>query len=182
MTDIEKAWAASQVEGMADGTLPPADAQRMRAAMQRDPELQAAVERAAALRRELRALNRVAVPHGFLRRLLAVPAVHGRERRARPRRLAWLATAAATLAVAGGTLAVLEQREAREREAVAAREREAAEALAQVRLAMTYLQRTSEIAGAHVKDAVLTSLIAALETSREAMEHKEPPSADGDGA
>lgn len=184
MTDIERAWASSQVERLADGSLPPAEEQRMRAAMSRDPALRAAVERAAALRRELHALNRTAVPTGLARRLLAIAHTQHTSRPVGPApwRWGWLAGAAATVLVAAGTFAVLEQQKLHEREAAAAREREAAAALAQVELAMRYLRRTSEVAGEHVRQAVRTGFLAALQTSREAMEREDPPSVDGDGA
>jgi anti-sigma factor RsiW len=178
------AWASSQVESMADGSLSPTEEQRMRAAMSRDPALRAAVERAVALRYELRALDRIALPSGLARRLLANARTQHAGRRVRPPpwRWGWLAGAAATLLVAAGTFGVLEQQKVREREAAAAREREAAAALEQVELAMMYLRRTSELAGEHVREAVRTGFLAALQTSREAMEREDSARADGDGA
>jgi hypothetical protein len=176
MTNIDVLWTSSRVEGMADGSLPPAEARRMRAAMRRDPALRAAVERAIALRRDLRRLDAAAVPRGLRRSLLAIAA----ERNAPPARYARPAWAAGAIAaIVAGTAALLVVQNARESAAVA---REQAAALEQVELAMTYLQRSSEKAGAHVRDAMRTSLLAAVETSRKAMKEVPPQPADGDGA
>lgn len=178
MTNIDVLWTSRRIEGMADGSLPPAEAQRMCAEMRRDPALRAAVERAIALRRNLRRLNDAAVPRGLRGRLLAIAAQPNALRPARLARRAWAAGAVA--AIAAGTLALLAAQNARERAAAMALEQAAA--LEQVELAMTYLKRSSQVAGAHVKDAMRASLVAAVETSRKAMKEETPPPADGDGA
>lgn len=178
MTNIDVLWTSSRVDGMADGSLPPAEARRMRAEMRRDPALRAAVKRAIALRRELRRLDDTPVPRGLRRRLLAIAAPRTGILPAQLRHRAWAAGAAA--AVVAGTVTLLAVQNARERAEAIALERAAA--LEQVELAMTYLQRGSEIAGAQVRQAMRASLLAAVETSRKVKKEEAPQPADGDGA
>ena len=178
MTNIDVLWTSSRVEGMAEGSLPPAEARRMRAEMRGDPALRAAVERAIALRCELRRLDVAAAPPGLRRRLLAIAAHPNTLRPTRFARRAW--AAGAMTAIMAGTVALLAVQSARERAAAVALEQAAA--LEQVELAMTYLQRSSQVAGAHVREAMRASLLAAVETSRKAMKDETPPPADGDGA
>lgn len=170
MTDIDSHWARARVEAMAEGSLAPGDARRMRAAMQRDPALRAAAERAGALRAALVQLADTPVPRTLLRRLWAMPR---RSAPARPRRArtAWRLAVPAAAALA----AVLLQHAYNERE----REREAAQALAQLELAMTYVEQSSAVASAHVAEALRTSMRAAAATSRKALRGKDEESANG---
>lgn len=66
-------WAWSQVEAMADGSLKPAQRQRMRQAMALDPQLQHAVQSARGLLRRLWGEPRVASSWRALWRLWRIP-------------------------------------------------------------------------------------------------------------
>ena len=177
MTDIDRQWAASQVEAMADGSLTPADARRMRAAMAREPALRSAVEHAIALRGALARLAGSPVPRPLLWRLLAIPQRNPAARPPRRRQLAWGLAGVAAAAVALAATLLQHRYDEREREAAEAFAQ--AQALAQVELAMAYLQESSAIAGAHLAEALRTSMRAAAATSRKAMRDDEEQSDGG---
>lgn len=70
-TTIEREWAWSQVEAMADGSLDGDDLERMQRALSKDDALDAAVGRARAVLLGLRDSRIPPPPPGLLRRLLA---------------------------------------------------------------------------------------------------------------
>jgi anti-sigma factor RsiW len=75
MTELDQTWAQTQIEAMADGTLSPEGEERMRTAMDRDPDLAKRVEQARVLRQLLgRMKNDTPVPRGLWWRLWRIPA------------------------------------------------------------------------------------------------------------
>ncbi len=195
MTDIENQWARNRVESMADGSLPAADAQRMREAMAREPALREAVERAARLRRELGRLGREPVPRGLRRRLLRIgdgpaagtrvpaprrPVVRLPLMRLPVTRLGVAVSALAAVAVVAVLVAMSGARPhpgarlnpgappaSSPAAAVAAAEDRAA--VENFQVAMAYLQRSTLIAGAEVSSAIGSGLRDALVISRKAV-------------
>jgi hypothetical protein len=170
VNELDDQWAWSQVEAMADGTLPHADAKRMRVAMGADAGLREAVERAAALRERLRRLDRNRVPSSLLRRLLAIPR---NSRRVGSRRLTGLGAAAALGVAAASAAAVvifLDPMHTGPRVPVG----EQAEAAADFAVAMTYLQRSATLARTETAAAVGTGLRDAFAVSRDAMRGEQP--------
>jgi hypothetical protein len=167
---IDAEWAWSQVEAMAERSLPAADERRMRAAMAADPALQRAVQHAAGMRRELRRLGHLSSPSGLLARLWRIP--RGTEaRRWRPR-LAAAALAAAALVALG--LALLLRRPP-----VTPPDPEArAKAIAEFAVAMTYLRRSTVIAQDEVTSAVRGSMREAI--TREAARNRRRDAKNGD--
>jgi hypothetical protein len=156
---IDAEWAWSQVEAMAERSLPAADERRMRAAMAADPALQRAVQHAAGMRRELRRLGHLSSPSGLLARLWRIP--RGTEaRRWRPR-LAAAALAAAAL-VALGLALLLRRPPVTPPDAVA----------------MTYLRRSTVIAQDEVTSAVRGSMREAI--TREAARNRRRDAKNGD--
>ena len=165
MTELDRNWARSQVEAMADGSLSADAERRMRALIHCDPELKAQVERARALRLELRALTSRRAPRGLARRLWQIPAAN------RPRTLLWApATALASLAVVAITAGLLIYDPGPTREELA---RDAA--VQDFALVVAYLQKSALVARNEVNAAVGYGMADALATSRSAIER---PAAD----
>jgi ferric-dicitrate binding protein FerR (iron transport regulator) len=155
--DLNGEWARSQIEAWADGSLTEANRERLRAALQRDPQLRAAAERAAAVHRALREAAPAALPRGLRRRLLAIPA--------RPGRAVWPRFALPVAAgVAALAVAVWWQRpiEPTLDERVAA--------IADFELAMQYLHESARFTESEVTGAVGSGLQDAWTQSRESLE------------
>lgn len=173
MNDIDQQWAWSQVEAMADGSLPREDRRRMRAAMASDRRLHDAVERAIGLRRGLHDLGRAQVPLALRRRLLEIPS---RERGRLPKQRAalWLpaAGAAAVVAVAAAVIVATRPEPVPRDQQVAA--------LRELQTAMFYLNRSTAVAREEVTQAVQNGLREALEASRDALRDTEPQGENGD--
>ena len=168
MTDIEKHWALSRVEAMADRSLTAKERRRMRAAMALDPQLRAAVEQAERLRHELRGLADVGVPRSLHGRLLAIavdPRLHALRRV--PRWAPAFAAGAGAMVVAALATMVLQRPEPPPPD-------EQLAALREFEASMVYLQRSAEIARNEVTAAVGDGLRDALRTSREKMRDGEP--------
>ncbi|MBN1238407.1 MAG: hypothetical protein JXB36_07885 [Gammaproteobacteria bacterium] len=159
MTEMNMKRARRQVEAMADGSLTAADERRMRAALERDPELRRAVAEARALRAALRGLAREGVPPALARRLLRAA---GTERpRAAAVQGAWSwASAAVVAGAAAGLLLVLMQ----PMRTTGSSEDEAA-ALRDFAVAMTYLRRSSAIVRQELNEAVEGGLREALDAT-----------------
>lgn len=173
MNRIDAQWAWSQVEAMAEQSLPAADEHRMRAAMTADPALQRAVQHAAAVRRELRRLGHLPPPPGLLARLWRIPHdPSAREARAWRPRLAAAVLAAAALIALG--LALLLHRPPAPSPAPEAR----AQAVAEFAVAMTYLRRSTVIAQDEVTSAVRGSMREAI--TREAARSRKRDAKNGD--
>jgi anti-sigma factor RsiW len=155
--DLNGEWARSQIEAWVDGSLTEANRERMRAALQRDPQLRAAAERAAAVRRALREALPAPLPRGLRRRLLAIPARSGRVWG--PRFALAVAAGVAALAVA-----VWWQRP------VEPTLDERVAALADLELAMHYIQKSARFTQSEVTGAVDSGLQGAWARSRESLE------------
>jgi hypothetical protein len=156
--DLNGEWARSQIEAWVDGSLTEANRERMRAALERDPRLRAAVDRAAAVHRTLRETPPAALPRGLRRKLLAIPA--------RPGYMAW-PRFALPVAIAVGALAV----------AVVWRQPaappsvdERMAAIADFKLAMSYLHKSARLTQSEVTGAVGSGLQDAWTLSRESLE------------
>jgi anti-sigma factor RsiW len=154
--DLNGEWARSQIEAWVDGSLTEANRERMRAALQRDPRLRAAAERAAAVHRALREALPAPLPRGLRRRLLAIPARPGR---VWPRFALPVAAGVAALAVA-----VWWQRP------VEPSLDERVAAVADFELAMHYIHKSARITENGVTGAVGSGLQGAWATSRDALE------------
>jgi hypothetical protein len=157
---------------MADGTLPRADAKRLRAAMGADARLRDAVERAIVLRRHLHRLGKHPVPSSQWRRLLRIPRD---SRRAGTRRSPRILVAAAMglAAAAALTLAVLLEPA---RAPLLPPPDERAAAVADFAVAMTYLRRSAAIADAEMR----SGLRDALAVGRHAVRDEQPEPSNGD--
>jgi anti-sigma factor RsiW len=155
--DLNREWAQSQIEAWADGSLAGESLERMNAALEGDARLRAAAERAAAVRRALRASSPERMPGGLRRRLLAIP---GRQ----PRSTNWWAWSAAATAAAIVAVALvlwpvapppIDQRAA---------------AIQDFELAMRYLRDSATVTQIDVTTALGSGLQDALIKSRESLE------------
>ncbi len=144
MTELDRTWAATQVEAMADGSLSPDARRRMRALMAEDPAIAAAVDRAQAVRRDLRTLAGRRPPPGQLRRLWMIPAAD------RPRDGYWVpATVLATVAAVAVGVSVLLGDAGPTSEEIARDQ-----AMQDFAIAMAYLQKSATMATNEVNEAV----------------------------
>lgn len=152
---LESEWARSQIEAYVDGSLAGEDAARMRAALEKDRSLAAAVERARHVRSELRALPEPSAPRGLLWRLLVIPGAP---------RTPWLWATAPLMAgaLAVGVVLWVAEPPAPPRD-------ERAVAIQEFQVAMTYLQRTAEVTRDEVGGALLHGISEALTVGRDAM-------------
>ena len=170
MTELDKRWAKSQVEAMADDDLSAEAERRMRILMRIDPEIRSEVERARALRLELRALAKAPAPRGLMFRLWRIPSAHRR-----PQRLVWKpAMALAGIAAIGLTVAILNSPQGPTAEELA---REAA--IQDFTIAVAYLQKSVLMARNEVNAAVGSGMMEALETSRGAVGRQNAGSSEG---
>jgi hypothetical protein len=78
MTELDRTWAKTQIEAMADGSLAPEAEKRMRTLMNIDPGIRAEVDAATALRQSLGRLRRRPVPRGLFWRLWRIPGARRR--------------------------------------------------------------------------------------------------------
>jgi hypothetical protein len=163
VSDLDDRWAWSQVEAMADGTLPRADEQRMRTAMAADVRLREAVALAATVRGELKRLARAPVPPSQRRRLLRIPSASPR---AQSRRVRGLVPAAALVGAAVAAIALTALLETPRTPPVASPEAQA-QAVADFAVAMSYLRRSAEIASTDVTTAVRGALPGGRDTARD---------------
>lgn len=171
MTELDRTWARSQVEAMADGTLSAAAEERMQAAMARDPALADEVAAARALRDQLRQLGAVPVPRGLWWRLWRIPAPERRMRASIWMPAGVLATAAVVMLGAnlymGGAQPTVDE-EAR------------AAAVQDFAIAMAYLQKSAVMARNEVNEAVGSGVLRALAASRGIMDKSETGISEGD--
>lgn len=163
MKELNGEWARSQLEAWADGSLEGESRARMAAAIEADPKLQAAAERAAAVHRALRRLPQVRMPAELRRRLLSIPA---RAEQARPKRM-WPAMASVAAAVAAVGIAVWLK------PAPPAPPDERAAAIQELEVAMRYLQKSARITQGQITNAVGGGLRDAFAATRQALEQDE---------
>lgn len=159
MTELDRTWAKSQVEAMADESLSVEAERRMRAVLAEDPALAAEVDQARALRRNLRALTGRRAPKGLLRGLWQIPAAD------RPREAYWVPASvlAAVAAAALGVSVFLGQPGPTPEET--ARE----DAMQDFAIALAYLQRSAQLASQEVNEAVGDGMRGAAAIGRQAM-------------
>lgn len=163
MTGLDNQWAWSQVEAMADGSLSANDEQRMHAEMARDPRLENALERASALRRELRKLSNDPVPLAVSLALLRIPREARLERRSGA--ALWAAATVMGLVVLAVLLRVMWPASPPPAQQVSA--------VQEFEVAMTYLQRSAALTRREVTEAVGSGLQEALNVSRGAVREDE---------
>ena len=164
MTELDRTWAESQIEAMAEGSLSAEAERRMLAAMDRDEGLKQRVRHAQDLRRMLRGLGAPPVPRGLWWRLWQIPSVD------RPRRLnAWapagvLATAVVVALGIGGLL---------DTQGPAPEDPAATAAVQDFAIAMAYLQKSTLMASNEVSEAVGSGVLDALAMSRGMLDRAE---------
>lgn len=170
MTELDRTWAKSQIEAMADGSLPAEAERRMRILMNCDPEIREAVERARSLRLELRRLAHVRTPGGMLGRLWSIPSANRRHR------TYWIpATAVATIAaVALGSSLWLTDR------GPSAEDLARQEAMQDFTIAMMYLQKSALMARNEVNEAVGSGMLDAWTVTRDAIGQADDSSDKGE--
>lgn len=171
MTELDRAWAETQIEAMADASLSADGEQRMRAAMSRDPDLAAKVARAQALRRELRRFAEVPVPRGLLRRLWQIPSPG-------PSRVGgfWVpAGVLATVVVAALSINVFFGQPD-----VAPIDEAQAAAVQDVAIAVSYLHRSMIMANNEINEAVGSGVLGALAASSGMMNRTGSDGSEGD--
>jgi anti-sigma factor RsiW len=170
MSNIDRTWAETQIESLADGSLTPEAERRMRALIASDPELAGAVERARALRRELREIRGRRVPRGLWRRLWQIPAAD------RPGESYFApVTVLATVAVAALGLSLFLRNPGPSPEEIAQQQ-----AIKDFAVATAYLQQSMLLARNEVNQAVGTGVLEALAMSRGAMIDAEANRDSGD--
>jgi anti-sigma factor RsiW len=159
MTELDHRWARLQIEAMADGSLSPGATRRMRALLNRDPDLARQLDCAIALRRQLRRLADTPVPRGLARRLWRIPSVD------RGSRNFWLpATAVAGIASLTLALGLFFFQPGPSSEQLA---REAA--AEDFAIVVAYLQKSVLLARNELNETVGTEMMDALAMSRRAI-------------
>lgn len=155
MTELDRTWAESQIEAMAEGSLSAEAESRMLAAMDRDAGLARRVEQAMVLRRALRGLPGATVPRGLWRRLWRIPTAD------RPRSGIWMpAGVLATAVVAALAIGVLMNTPA------PVPQDEAQAAVEDFAVAMAYLQKSAVMASNEMSETIGSGMAGALEMSR----------------
>lgn len=173
MTELDRTWAETQIEAMADGSLSAGAKRRMLAAIDRDPALAERIERARALRRALRGLAGEPVPRGLWWRLWRIPTAD------RPRRSGlegmWTPTAGvlatAVVAALGINVFLGTQGPSAEQEAAAVRD---------ITIAIAYLQKSALMASNEVNEAVGSGVLDALAMSRGMLDREEVDGSNGE--
>jgi anti-sigma factor RsiW len=162
MNELDRTWAETQVEAMADGSLSPTAENRMRALMARDPELGRRVELSRQLQRDLARLARRPAPRGLFRRLWNIPSAN------RAVEFRWLPAAAlaglAAIAVGIGLF---------NRPSPTAEQLAQQAAAQDVALAMGYLQKGLMMATGEVNQNVGAGMMKAYVVSRNALDMEE---------
>lgn len=173
MTELDRAWAETQIEGMADGSLSAEAEQRMLAAMRRDAGLAARVDRARALRLGLRQLGNAPVPRGLFGRLWRIPAA-GRSHAG----TYWMpAGVLATAVVAAISIGVFRGQPGQD--AAPMDEAEMA-AVQDVVIAVSYLQKSMVMAHNEINEVVGSGVLEALAASSGMMDRTERNDSEGD--
>jgi hypothetical protein len=164
VTELDRTWAASQIEAMAEGSLSAEAERRMLAAMDRDEGLEQRVRHARDLRRMLQGLAAPPVPRGLWWRLWQIPSID------KPRRMnAWapaglLATAVVVALGIGGLL---------DTQGPTAEDAAATAAIQDFAIAMAYLQKSTLMASNEVSEAVGSGVLDALAISRGMLDRTE---------
>jgi anti-sigma factor RsiW len=169
MSELDQRWANLQIEAMADGSLSPDAARRMRALMERDPGLAQQLAEAQALRRKLRRLSNTPVPRGLARRLWGIPATGRRQS------VVWMpAIAVAGIASLAVALGLMLYRPGPSPEELA---RNAA--VQDFAIAVAYLQKSVLLARNEVNETVGSEMMDALAMSRGAIQRADESNEEG---
>jgi anti-sigma factor RsiW len=154
---------------MVDGGLPPAADQRMRQLLEQDPALRRQVELARRLRRNLARLSRQPAPAGHWRRLWNIPAAD------RPKRSNLVpAMVLASVAVVALSISLWSQPDPR------GDEQAQQAAVADLAIAMAYLQKGVLVATSQVNQNVGAGMMNALVVSREVIGTEPGRSVEGE--
>jgi hypothetical protein len=164
MTELDRTWARTQIEAMADGSLTPEAEKRMRVLMNIDPGIRADVEAATALRQSLLRQRERRVPRGLFWRLWRIPGAN------RPRhRNFWIpAVALASVAAVAIGLGIYVTPRGPTPEELA--QQQAVEDFA---IVVAYLQKSTLMASNEVNEAVGYGVRDALVASRGAIRKSE---------
>lgn len=172
VTELDRTWAKTQIEAMADGTLSPEAEERMRTAMNRDPDLAKRVDQARVLRQMLGGMkHHTPVPRGLWWRLWRIPS----EDRARGFGL-WMPAgvlATALVAVLGFNLYLGSQEPV-------LNEAQQAAAMEDFAITMAYLQKGAVMAQNEINEAFGSGVASALTASRGMIEQTEYGTSDGE--
>jgi len=171
MTELDRTWAETQIEAMADGSLSPEAEKRMLAVMSRDDGLAARVERAKTLHRQLRQLADVPTPRGLRRRLWRIP-TSDRHWLTGVWMPAGLVAAAAAVALTVNLFFGV-QNQSSEDAAMEA-------AVQDFTIVMAYLQKSAVMARNEVNEAVGSGMLDALAVSRSMLDRTEIDVSEGD--
>jgi hypothetical protein len=164
MTELDRTWAESQIEAMAEGSLAPAAEKRMLGAMAHDARLARRVEQARALRLKLANLAPVPVPAGLVWRLWRIP-VDDRKRASRLWMPIAFVAAAASVALTVNLFFGMQGPTAEEQARAAAVE--------DFTIVMAYLQKSAVVATQEVNQAVGSGVLEALAVSHGTLERTE---------
>lgn len=171
MTELDRAWAETQIEAMADGSLSADAEQRMLAAMERDVDLANQVELARAVKRNLGQLGSVPAPRGLLWRLWRIPQSESR----RPQ-IAWapagVLAAAVVLALTLNVVFGPQETSSLDQAEIAA--------VQDFAVAVVYLQKSAVIARNEINEAVGSGVLSALSASSGLMDRTENKPSEGD--
>lgn len=169
MTELDRTWARSQIEAMADGSLEPNAERRMRALLNCDPELRAEYESAKALVRELKGLADVPVPRHLRRKLSGIPSAE--------RAQYWVpASAFATVAVAALAVSLFFGLRG-----PTAEELERQATIEDFAITMAYLQKGVMMASNEINSTIGSGVLGVLEMSRGTMDQTELDVSEGAG-
>ena len=177
MTELDRTWAETQIEAMADGSLSPDAEERMLAVMSRDDRLAERVEQSRRLHRELSQLGEVPVPRGLKRRLWGIPAVSRDSNRTRSWAAAiWVpagfVAAAASVALTVNLFFGVPGQSADDAAMEAA--------VQDFTIVMAYLQKSAVMARNEVNEAVGSGMLDALAVSRGMLNRTETEVSEGD--
>ena len=173
MTELDRAWAETQIEGMADGSLSAEAEQRMLAAMRQDRGLADRVDQARALRFGLRQLGNAPVPRGLFGRLWRIPAA-GRSHAS----TYWMpAGVLAAAVVAAISIGIFQGQQAKD---VASMDEAEMAAVQDVVIAVSYLQKSMVLAHNEINEVVGSGVFEALAASSGMMNRTERIDSEGD--
>lgn len=174
MTDkrLIDAWAWSQVEAAADGSLDGEAVNRMADAVADDPRLRAAVARARAVRSAIRSSAAVPMPAGLLATLLAIP--RGSPRHDAAARIAGHRPWAPLGAVAAAGLAAIVVADLAGTHMESKRQAQLG-AVQDFEIAIGYLRQSTAVTSREVGAALNGGVAAALDVSRESLTRRTEP-------
>jgi hypothetical protein len=159
MSELDRAWARTQVEAMADGSLSPEASGKMAALMASDPAVAREVGQARALRQEIKRLTRTRVPRGLFWRLWRIPTAD---------RVPWSYWAPAGV-VATAAVAVLGLNLLLTEPGLTPQELAREQAVQDFAITLAYLQRSAELTRVELDEVMADGVRGAVAISRQAM-------------